>query len=225
MDIRAIRGRKFLLPNQDTQGRRIVTQAPMRDKDVTDAVVQGANWARLQVSGGAITHSSLNTVVMAESRLSTVRLSGCVFTGVDFSSSCWEKARIDQCMFTGCKFAGADLAFLSARDVIFEGCRFGYALIRDFHAAGSVAFLNCSLREAAVETSRLKETIFGGCALGATQFASCDLHGADFRGTDLEAVRGLDSFRGVTITPSQIPELTVALLRDFELRTMDPAED
>ncbi|MCX9192081.1 hypothetical protein C3Y87_11780 [Carbonactinospora thermoautotrophica] len=170
----------------------------------------------MPVEASGITHSHLSGVTFTNSVLSKPRLTGDIFSGVDLPSSRWNDIKIDCCSFAGCKFLGANLTGVIAKDVIFEGCRFDYAYLQGFRAVGGLAFVNCSFRKSTFEAARLPGSVFVSCSLAGTEFIGCDL-----RGNNLEEVRGLASLRRVIVDPDQLPQLTTAIVRDFEIELKD----
>ncbi len=119
---------------------------------------------------------------------------------------------------------GANLAEIIVDNVIFDDCRFDYAYLNAFRATGGVAFVRCTMRETTFEAARLPDAVFAHCTLVDTDFNGCDLRGADFRGSNLEQVRGVASFRGTVLDAGQLPQLTTALVQDFEVVVAAAAE-
>jgi uncharacterized protein YjbI with pentapeptide repeats len=217
METRTIRDRKFLLPDPHTEGLDECDAPPTRGQTLSEVTATDADWGRAQLEDATITHSVLTRVNLAEARITGGRLSAATFTGVDFASSRWDATKIDRCVFTGCTFVGANLADVSAENLIFEDCRFDYAYLHALRAVGGVAFVRCAMRETSFEAARLLEAVFADCMLTDTEFNGCDLRGADVRGSNLDQVQGVVSFRETVLDTEQLSQLATALVRDFEL--------
>lgn len=224
METRTIRGRTFLLPDPDTDGLDEHDAPPTRGYTLTEVLVAEADWARTQIEDATITHSVLTRVGLLEAHIASCRLSATTFVGVDFSSSRWADTKLERCVFTGCTFMGVNLADVAAENVIFEDCRLDYAYFSAVRAIGSVAFVRCTMRETSLEGCRLPEAVFADCRLVDTEFSACDLRGADFRGSNIEQVQGVESFKGTTLDAGQLHQLTTALVRDFGISVADSAD-
>lgn len=95
------------------------------------------------------------------------------------------------------------------KDVLFDGCRLDYATLHRVAAAGSVAFIDCSLANGAWSSCRLPRIALRSCDLAGLELDSCHLDGADLRGNRLHGLTTpLDNLRGVTLGEDQLPDVT-----------------
>lgn len=144
------------------------------------------------------------------------RVANTDFRSVDLSSHRLVDVTVDRCRFRTSRLMGVSLVRVSLRDVVFEGCQFDYATRAQVRAAGDVAFVGCSFKEAAFEGCDLREAVFDDCAFGV-DLQGTSLAGADLRGSDLSGVSRLASLRGAEVTAVQLRQLSEAMVRDLDL--------
>ncbi|WP_131741976.1 pentapeptide repeat-containing protein [Actinomadura roseirufa] len=216
MDIRRIREAKILLPSDDPDHLTPAEQPPARG-DIIDLRVQDADWSRLQAEGRAISGCHLTNVLLADTHVSDTRISNTLFDACDLASARWASLKVDRCVFRGSRLIGLQAAGITLADVIFEHCRLDYATLTGLNATGSVAFVDCTLRETAVLDSHLNAAVFADCPMPGAQFVRTTMRGADLRGSTLTTLTGATSLAGATIDESQVPQLTEALLADLQI--------
>ena len=151
-----------------------------------------------------------------------VTVSGCRFEKIDFTSSRLTGLTLERVHFVNCKLTWAHLAESRLSNVLFEGCRLDAATLDDITTTGPTGFVGCVLVNTVLRDCVLGQAAMQGCRLRQMSFESCDLRGADLRGNQLSEVSGMNSLRGVTIEPAQLPGLTDAVMRDLGVIVRGP---
>ncbi|MFF2813831.1 pentapeptide repeat-containing protein [Streptomyces sp. NPDC058000] len=192
-------------------GRGIV-----QDFQYTDAQLRSLELENTQLITGRITR--LRT---AQSQVNEVRLNSVEVDGTDLGNAQWADSKLSRVVFRNCKIMGGTLAGLTFEDVLFENCKLDYTAFEKVRAAGPVVFSKCSLAEASFHDCDLSNAIFKDCVLRMTQFGKGRYKGADLRGNDLSAIRGLTHLSKVRIDPAQQAELAQALVAELDITIGD----
>lgn len=220
MEIREVRGARFLLP--------VIEELDLTEVDglsggpIREAAVGGITANRLRLEDVTIIGSRFVGTSLADALWEGVVISGSEFDRVDLSSARLDGGKLDRVHFRGCQLSGLSLTGVLCENVIFEDCRLDYATFDTVRTAGAMGFLNCSMSEASLVGCRWDKAVIDGCRLSGLELDRCDLRGSDLRGNGLAAVRGVGSLRGVTLTADQLADLTRALVADLEIRISQP---
>jgi hypothetical protein len=75
-----------------------------------------------------------------------------------------------------------------------------------------VHFDDCDLRSADLYRAKLTSSQFHNCQLSQVELSQADLEGAMFRTSDVEAVRGVSSLRGIIVDEEHAVVLAMAML-------------
>ncbi|REE97680.1 pentapeptide repeat-containing protein [Thermomonospora umbrina] len=219
METRQVRAIKVLLPSGDDHPRTTVTEPG--GGDLTDITAARRDWSRLRLEDRSISGSILNGIVMAESHIERARITNTTLDGCDLASSRWTDVKLDRCVLRGCRLTGVQAHRITLSEVIFERCRLDYAFLSGLHASGATAFLDCVLREATIENSRLDGVVIADGSLAGLELVDTRLHGADLRGCDLQGISGLTSLTGCAVTGEQVGALTEAMLTELRIQVAD----
>ncbi len=215
METRTIGEARILLPDLDPADLDEVTGEP--DGELVEALVEGASWTGLQLSGDRMSQSRLVGVDLSDAVWRNVVVYGCRFERVDFSSARLLGVTLERCEFAGCRMTGVNLAKGTLKNVVFEDCRLDYATLTETRTTGPVGLANCNLTNAALTRCEFTKAVLAGCRLTELELDTCDLHGADLRGNELSGILGLFSLRGATIGDDQLPSLAMIAARELEL--------
>ena len=193
--------------------RLVPVPAPLRDPDLVD----GTDWAGVEVTGEVGGDAEVDSVDVAASRLANLRLTGRRIDGLhmvdvlvedcELSGVTIPAAYLRRVEFRRCRVSGLSAPNLRAHDVRFTDCR-----------ADGVSFRMSAWDTCVFSEVNLRDVDFSGAKLAGVHLLGCDLTGADFskattsalalHGSSLEDLKGAANLRG-TIAGDQV--LTLAL--------------
>lgn len=220
METRTIHDLKVLLPSIDESDLQEVTS--FGRGGLRYCRVGIVDWSRLRMEDTSIVGTAFVGTSLSGSVWEGAAVTSVSFQRVDLSSARMQGCELERVHFVGCKLSGLHLSDSSIDHVIFENCRLDYATLERVRAAGPVAFVNCTLQEASITACSWTQAAISESRIAGAEFDQCDLRGADFRSTSLEAVRGVSSLRGIRITASQLADLTAAFVADLGMTIEDP---
>lgn len=163
----------------------------------------------------SIEHPSVGTLVTAPAAFVDVMVAGPDVISWTAPSSRWRRAEITQGRIGSLDFAGATLD-----SVRFAGVRFGHA---NFRAATltDVEFLDCTFESLDLAGAVPARVGFRSCRAGEAELSGCSGADLDLRGLDFEAVEGLATARGATISAAQLALAAPVLARAAGLQVLD----
>ncbi len=165
------------------------------------ARIGGGPRAKARLTGRWLGHTPLVALDIAESSLTDV----------------W---------FTGCVFAGVQAFTTQLRRVTFRGCKLDSVNFRDCTLI-DVSFEDCVLRDADFGSARLTRVRFGGSTLTGADFSrvtckNVDLRGARLGSDEVAGIKaGYDSLHGVRIDTPQLMTLAPILASHLGLTVTD----
>jgi len=217
---RSVRDLEIELPALDA-GELEPVSAPWPG-NLNDAHVKTGNGTRTSLIDSRLRRSHLENLDLTGSVWEDVSAAGCLFERVDLTAARLTGVTLERCHFIGCKLTWAHLSESTLDHVLFENCRLDAATLDEVTTAGPTGFSGCVLVNAVVRDCRLDQVAITGCRMRQVTFDSCDLRGADLRGNRLAEISGINSLRGVTIEPAQLPDLTDAVMRDLGVIVRGP---
>lgn len=154
-----------------------LVRAVLRDADLSDARLRGADLTAGSFRGG---------------RLGDADLSDTRAAGADFSQAMLQNVTLTRGHFEGSDFGAARLAGARLDDAHVEAASFRDAHLEGVNASGMFAagavFDGARLEGVDLRGAHLEGASFRGARLGGAQFGGAFLEGADFRGANLSAV-------------------------------------
>lgn len=201
-------------PLSGMEGPRLLpVPALLRDPDLVD----GTEWAGVEITGDVGGEAEVDSVDVASSRLANLRLTGRRIDGLhmvdvlvedcELSGVTMPAAYLRRVEFRRCRLSGLSAPNLRAHHVRFTDCR-----------ADGVSFRMSTWDTCELSEANLREVDFYGAKLARVHFLGCDLTGADFsktvtsalalHGSTLEDLKGAANLRGA-IAGDQV--LTLAL--------------
>jgi len=169
MDTRTVGDLKILIPDLDPRDLDTVEEPP--DGELLEALVDGADWAGLELDTARLRLSRLVQVNLANATWRRPTVSGCRFEQVDLSGARLEDATIERCEFVGCRLTGLQLTDTTLKNVIFDNCRLDYAILTQVRTTGPTAVLDCNLDHATMTHCQLGQTVISRC-----QFDEVETH-------------------------------------------------
>jgi uncharacterized protein YjbI with pentapeptide repeats len=180
-------------------------------------LVDGTEWAGVDVTGELGGEAEVDSVNVVASRLANLRLTGRRIDGLhmvdvlvedcELSGLTLPAAYLRRVEFRRCRMSGLSAPNLRAHHVRFTDCR-----------ADGVSFRMSAWDTCELSEVNLRDVDFSGAKLSGVHLLGCDLTGADFtkattsalalHGSTLEDIKGADNFRGA-IASDQV--LTLAL--------------
>ena len=161
--------------------------------------------------GGRLRRARLSDVWFGETRLVAVDIAESSLTDV------W---------FSGCVFAGVQAFSCVGRRVLLRGCKLDSVNFRDCKLT-DVVFEDCVLRDVDFGSAKLVRVRFPGCQFVNVDFAKATCSSVDLRGARLgsESVPGIkagyDSLSGVRIDSVQLMTIAPLLAHHLGIRVED----
>jgi uncharacterized protein YjbI with pentapeptide repeats len=138
------------------------------------------------------------------------RLVDCVVVGCDLSGLVLEDSACTRVEFRDCRLSGLQAASCRFADVGFLRCRLDGANFR-MTTWERAEFHDCDLVDADFYAATLPASRFIRCDLTGVELSRCTLTAATLQWSDLSALRGAESLRGVTISGDQVLPAALAL--------------
>ena len=157
-------------------------------QDVAYVELSSSRLANVRLTGRRFDHLRLVDVLIEDSELSGVTLTGAHFTRVEFRR---------------CRMSGLVASTLKARHVRFTECRADGATFR-MTSWDSAEFLHVDLRDADFHAATLTGVRLLGCDLTGADLSQATMAGTALHGSTVENVRGADALRGVVIGSDQV---------------------
>jgi uncharacterized protein YjbI with pentapeptide repeats len=161
--------------------------------------------------GGRLRRARLSDVWFGETRLVAVDMAESSLTDV------W---------FSGCVFAGVQAFSCVGRRVLFRGCKLDSVNFRDCKLT-DVSFEDCVLRDVDFGSAKLSKVRFAGSQFVNVDFAkatcsSVDLRGARLGSADAPGIKaGYDSLSGTRIDSAQLMTLAPLLASHLGIKVAD----
>lgn len=164
----------------------------------------------------SLTSEQLETMSLSESLFSKVDFTqvrvnrlhvadcdfqGCIFTASKFPESSWHRATIGTARCSGLQITNAFL-----KNIVFKNSKLEIANFR-FSRLDNVAFEDCVLNDVDFYNAQLKNVEFVNCSINKITFANARMINVDISKSFVEAVNGVQSLRGVTISYDQLLQL------------------
>ena len=133
-----------------------------------------------------------------------------IFESCDLSNCNFTNAAFQRVLFRDCKLMGADMIEVAVRYVRFEDCNGEYLNFADSKISDT-AFERCKLNHAAFSWCKLNVT-FTDCSLQQALLQQTPLKDLDLRTCGLEGIQvTLPDLQGAIVTPLQAADLAVLL--------------
>ena len=209
------------------------TPAPPRLPDRLDDLASGGpargqgrgdiDWSGVRVEGDFSEHqgdgfdcveSRVEHAVFTATDFVPVRFSDTIFEDCELSGAVLQEASLSRVRFVNCRMSGLVLAGARLRDTVFTGCKLDEANLRGT-VAERVRFEGCVMTDADLSGARYTRARLVDCDLSRAEFAAAQLRGTRLHGSNLEAIRGADSLKGVVIESGQLVPLALRLFRSF----------
>jgi uncharacterized protein YjbI with pentapeptide repeats len=193
--------------------RLLPVPAGLRDPDLVD----GTEWAGVDVTGEVGGEAEVDSVDVAGSRLSNLRLTGRRIDGLhmvdvlvedcELSGLTMPAAYLRRVEFRRCRMSGLSAPNLRAHHVRFTVCRADGVSFR-MSAWDTCELSEVNLHDADFNSSKLAGVRFLGCDLTAADFSKTTTSALALHGSTLEGLKGASNLRGA-IAGDQV--LTLAL--------------
>jgi uncharacterized protein YjbI with pentapeptide repeats len=160
-------------------------------------------------------HARAGTIVSAPAAFVDVEVTRPDIIAWTASSSRWRRAEIAQGRIGSLDLAGATLD-----GVRFAGVRIGHA---GFRAATltDVEFLDCTFESLDLAGAALTRVSYRSCRAREADLSGCSGADLDLRGLDFDAVDGIATARGTTISTAQLALVAPVLASAAGLRVLD----
>jgi uncharacterized protein YjbI with pentapeptide repeats len=215
-------------PRQPVSPNLPASLAPARspENDLVDDGVyvslsyENAGLANRSASGADIDQCRFTTVDFGQSVLDRVRAADSVFHGCDFANLRASRGSLVRVAFTGSRMTGMAWADGILREVTFADCRMDMAAFR-FTTFKHVVFSDCKLMQADFHEADLREARFERCDLSGAQFLNAQMEGTHLSDCALDGAGGVTSFRGATVSSTDVLGLAYTLANALGIRIED----
>jgi uncharacterized protein YjbI with pentapeptide repeats len=182
---------------------------------------------------GVIAETELTRVELPRSRWSRTEIRACRFEAGLFQHAHFEGVTFESCVLHNCDLTGARFDACGLSHVVFSHCRldgftamdtsFDGVIVDDsnlslanfrFLKTFNILFKESMLVEVDFTGTRLERALFQKCNLRQADFTQVTATGVDFRGSELDEIRGVASLKGATIGRLQLFGLALSLARD-----------
>lgn len=225
METLTIRDTHVSLPAVDERDLRAVSSLESDGTPIEYFAYRDQELRLLEVLEARLHGGQIEKVSTERTRIEGSRFSGIEFFDCDLNSIVLADTKLSRVRFTNCGLLGATLSEATFEDVIFERCRLDYATFNHIVAKGPVAFVSCSLTEAEFDGSDLGKAIFSENRLTQTRFGSGMYRGTDLRENDLSAITGVVNLREALLDRHQLTDLTSALVSDLNITFTDELDE
>ncbi len=160
----------------------VAGRASVVDEVLTGGLDDGEHLSGVEFVGCILRDSSLAGAI-----LTGVRFEGCTFEQVDLSRLRMPDVVLDGCTFTGCKSLATSWSMMRTSVLApdpnaWVDCLLGMGSFIGLDLTGA-RFERCSLTDADLDDTVLKDVTFDDCTLAGARFVRADLRGADLRGS------------------------------------------
>ncbi|MFE5592936.1 pentapeptide repeat-containing protein [Streptomyces sp. NPDC056549] len=223
MSIRTFGAATITTPDLDEPGLYLTKVATLDSprRAVQEFVFGDADLRFLELVDTQLITGRIRSVRTQHVAFETLILHGVEITGSELGAARWSGGKLTRVVIRDTKLLGATLDGLVLDDVLFENCKFDYTTFTTVRASGPVAFAGCVLTEATFTDCDLSNVVFSDCTLRLTEFGPGRYRGADLRGNNLSALRGVANLAKVRIDQGQQHDLAQALVNDLEIAVGD----
>jgi uncharacterized protein YjbI with pentapeptide repeats len=188
------------------------------DGDYDRILFDGSAFEDANAGGSRVTESAFTGVTFDGGRMRRARLSDVWFGETRMVAFDLAESSLTDVWFSGCVFAGSQAFALTTRRVTFRDCKLDSVNFRDCKLT-DVLFDDCMLRDVDFGSAKLTRVRFPGCTLSGADFTKASCTDVDLRRARLGAgapgdagIRaGYDSLRGVRIDTVQLMTLAPLL--------------
>jgi uncharacterized protein YjbI with pentapeptide repeats len=198
------------------------------DGDYDRVRFDGSTFQDADAGGSRITESGFTGVAFDGGRMRRARLCAVWFGDSRLVAFDLAESSLTDVWFSGCVFAGVQAFALITRRVTFRDCKLDSVNFRECKLT-DVLFEDCVLRDVDFAGAKLTRVRFLGCTLSGTDFSKMSCTDVDLRrarlgagGTGDAGIRaGFDSLRGVRIDSLQLLTLAPLLAHHLGITVED----
>jgi uncharacterized protein YjbI with pentapeptide repeats len=188
----------------------------------------GATFDDVTAGGSRFVESGFTGVAFDGGRMRRARLSGVWFGETRLVGFDLAESSLTDVWFSGCVFAGVQAFALASRRVTFRDCKLDSVNFRECSLV-DVLFEDCVLRDVDFGGAKLNRVRFPGCTLSGADFTKVTCTDVDLRGAKLGGgaagdggIRaGYDSLRGARIDSVQLMTLAPLLAHHLGITVED----
>lgn len=174
----------------------------------------------------SITGFKVENITLTSEHLEGTRIAESLFNKVDFVSLTVDKFDVTDCEFRGCNFTASNFPESSWHRVSIVAARCSGMQITDavlknityknskieivnfrFSRLENVVFEECVINDVDFYEAQLKNVEFVNCTISKITFSGARMMNIDISKSFVEAINGIQSLRGVTISYDQLMQL------------------
>jgi len=167
--------------------------------------------AETRLVGCVLSDLHAEELSLSRARVLDCRVRGLVSTTARWPSSTWQDVVVEQPRIGALTAPAATMTRVSV-----TGGRIDFADLRETTLT-DVIFTDCDLRDLDAMGARWTRVRFQDCRLGALELGSATLRDVDVSTSELSAVAGVGSLRGLTVSGVQLLQLAPAMAEHLGL--------
>ena len=198
------------LPDQDLTDECILenfefTKLDLPDREARLVEIDRCRFQEVNLSGTALQRARGSDLVVVDSDLANFSA----------ESSSLSRARFETSRLTGGRWVDGKL-----RHVIFSHCRLDLAVFWET-TFEEVTFEDCNLAHVDFADADLSGTTFVRCDLSRGRLLRAKMEGVRIESCKLDAITGIASMRGSSVTSADLQSLTYAFAREIGIEIVD----
>ena len=210
---------KLLQPTPSLTREKLADVATFlqHDDSISEVVVENDSFAGMSTKHLSITESSViksdfSHIAVEHLDILDSEFKGCNFTASKFANSSWHVAMID-----GARCSGMLVSSSVFKNVTFKNSKLELVNFR-FSRFENILFDGCIIDDADFYNATLKNVEFINCTINSITFANARMSTVDISKSHIEAIKGVSSLKGVTISYDQLMQLAPSLAQEAGIK-------
>jgi len=193
------------------------------EADIEDGEVADSSWDDLDLAHANVRGARLVALRAQRIDLTAAHLGGTALERLDAPAVRATRGGWRDVELTGSRLGSLE-AYESTWDgVRIEDCRLGYVNLRGATLT-DVLVTGTSLDELDLVQATVRRAAFEACRIGRLDVQQATLEHVDLRGAQVDDVVGVESLRGIVVTPAQLVDLAAVLARALGVVVAGPGE-
>ncbi|MGH7218128.1 MAG: pentapeptide repeat-containing protein [Candidatus Microsaccharimonas sp.] len=171
------------------------------EKMIEDQIGTGVQTRGLSISECLIVKSDLSAMNMERFDIVNTEIKNTNLSGSQFPSSSWRTVQIEGCRCSGLQIQDSDL-----KNIRFAHSKLDIVNFR-LSKVENVIFEDCVIGDVDFYNATLKNVEFINCTISKVTFTSAKMKNVDLSKSTIEAINGIASLKGATISYDQLMQL------------------
>ncbi len=202
--------------------RGSLRQAVFPDDELVDETsLRGVEFLRVafastQVAGADIERCRFEGTSLP-ARLEQLVISESEFVASDLANLDVVESSLLECAITGSRMTGTTWVSGTIRDVSIDSTRMDLCSFR-YSTLKAVTIADCDLRQVDFQRAKLRNVLFERCDLTGAQFGNAEVHNVRFRQCTLDAVGGVVSLKGATMSEADLISFAWSMAKELGIK-------